>query len=281
MELPAPGVDRHDVGRARLQDAVGEPARRGAGVEDPPPGRVEVEGVERGGELVATATDVPRRRRRDRHRLLGADEADRVVGGRAADPDGTAAHGRASGVEIRRQAPADELVVELPSSARGTQLLVEAAFLAVVFLAAVFLAVDFFAVAFLAVVFLAVVFLAAVFLAVVFFAVVFLAAAFLAGALVAVFFEGVIASISFSTRARSATVAAAEGLGGGRDVATDLGQQLLGVATAALEEVGHGGLGLLGLDLAGLDEVLDDRFGSSLGRGGGAEESCRCLCVKL
>src|SRR4051812_25980367 len=57
-ELSPPDVDGMDPRRAPLEEDVGEAARRGPDVEADEPGRVDAKGVERGGELVAAATDV-------------------------------------------------------------------------------------------------------------------------------------------------------------------------------------------------------------------------------
>ena len=58
VELAVPDVHGDDLCRAVLQEAVGETARRGAGVEHAPTGRVDAEAVEGGFELVAAASDV-------------------------------------------------------------------------------------------------------------------------------------------------------------------------------------------------------------------------------
>jgi hypothetical protein len=60
MQLAVADVERDDMGRAALQETVGESARRGAGIEGSHPGDVDRERVERGVELVATTTDEPR-----------------------------------------------------------------------------------------------------------------------------------------------------------------------------------------------------------------------------
>ena len=64
VELPVADVDGVDVGRAALEQAVGEAAGRGAGIEGAPAGDGDGEAVQCGLELVATAADVGRRRAR-------------------------------------------------------------------------------------------------------------------------------------------------------------------------------------------------------------------------
>ena len=56
-ELPASHVESVDAGRTALQEDVGEAAGRGADVEAHEPARVDPEGIERGGELVAAPAD--------------------------------------------------------------------------------------------------------------------------------------------------------------------------------------------------------------------------------
>ena len=57
-ELSATHVESVDPARAALQQDVGETAGRRADVERDEPGRVDLEGVERGRELVTAAADV-------------------------------------------------------------------------------------------------------------------------------------------------------------------------------------------------------------------------------
>ena len=71
VELTVADVDGHHLRGAALQQAVGEPAGRRAGVEHPPAVDVDGERVERGVELVAATADEARRRAaaaRSRHR---------------------------------------------------------------------------------------------------------------------------------------------------------------------------------------------------------------------
>ena len=74
MELPVADVDGDDRRRAALEDAVGEPARRRAGVEHASAFDVDGEGVEGGVELLAAPADEPRRRARSS--MIGSDRAD-------------------------------------------------------------------------------------------------------------------------------------------------------------------------------------------------------------
>ena len=58
MELPVAHVDRVDVGRAALEQAVGEAAGGGSGIEGAPAGDGDGEAVQCGLELAAAAADV-------------------------------------------------------------------------------------------------------------------------------------------------------------------------------------------------------------------------------
>ena len=69
-ELAAPDVEGVDAARAALQQDVGEAAGRRADVEADAARRVDLERIERGGQLVAAAADV----------RLGADDRERRVG---------------------------------------------------------------------------------------------------------------------------------------------------------------------------------------------------------
>ncbi len=57
MELAVAHVHGHHRGRPPLQEAVGEPAGGGAGVEGPPAGHVDAEAGQRGLELLAPPAD--------------------------------------------------------------------------------------------------------------------------------------------------------------------------------------------------------------------------------
>src|SRR5690606_39628981 len=59
VELPVADVHGDDLRRAPLQQAVGEPAGRGAGVERPPAPGVDAGPVARGVELLAGARGGP------------------------------------------------------------------------------------------------------------------------------------------------------------------------------------------------------------------------------
>ena len=61
MQLPVADVDGHDVRRAPLQDAIGEPARGRPGVEDTAAPGVDAEAVEGGGQLLPAPADEGRR----------------------------------------------------------------------------------------------------------------------------------------------------------------------------------------------------------------------------
>ena len=51
VELAIPNVDRKDLDRTSLQQAIGETTGRCAEVGDGPPGRIVAERIERSGEL--------------------------------------------------------------------------------------------------------------------------------------------------------------------------------------------------------------------------------------
>ena len=59
-QLSAAHVESIDAARAALQQTVGEAAGRGADVQADPPDRVDPEGIERSGQLLAAARDVRR-----------------------------------------------------------------------------------------------------------------------------------------------------------------------------------------------------------------------------
>ncbi len=85
VELSVPDVERDHVRGPTLQQAVGEPAGRGAGVERPPVTDVDVEHVECMIELVCATADEARRRPLDDHRVSGCDLTRRLVGDRTVD----------------------------------------------------------------------------------------------------------------------------------------------------------------------------------------------------
>ena len=266
VELVAADVDGDDRGGARLEQAVGEPAGRGAGVERAPPGDVDVEAVEGGGELLAAPADVAGAGADDGD---GVARADHVRAGLVAGAPSTVTRpasmaARASsrcGTRPRRTSSASRR-----RRGRGRQL-PAAAFLAAAFLAGAFLAAAFF---------LAGAFLAAAFLAGAFFAAAFLRPSWPAGLLgrgllgrgllrrrrVAVRLDALLEpdDVGLAHEAEALDLVA--------DLGADLGEQLLGVLAAAVDEVEHHGLGLLGLDLTGRDQVLDDGLGPLLGHGG-------------
>ena len=86
-ELTTSHVDGDDRRRAPLEQAVGEPAGRGARVERAPTVDSHLEVVERPGELLATARDESRRGLRDGDRLVAGDLAGGNPRGSATDPD--------------------------------------------------------------------------------------------------------------------------------------------------------------------------------------------------
>ena len=113
-ELTTPDVDRLDVRRAALEEAVGEPAGRRAGVERADPFDADLEPLERRGELLATTRHVARRRPVDPDRLVVAHLAGRSVGRRTTDEDtpGPDRVDRPRG--LVDESPSDELGVEPP-----------------------------------------------------------------------------------------------------------------------------------------------------------------------
>jgi hypothetical protein len=68
-------IEGVDVGRAALEEAVGEPTGGSAGVEGPLSGGGDREAVEGGVELQSTAADEGRRRGQDEDGFVGGDEA--------------------------------------------------------------------------------------------------------------------------------------------------------------------------------------------------------------
>jgi hypothetical protein len=87
VELPVPHVDGPDLGRAVLQETVGEPAGGGTGVETAATGNVEAELLEGRLELGTAPADVPGRRAEHHDRLVGGDEPGGLVGRGPADRD--------------------------------------------------------------------------------------------------------------------------------------------------------------------------------------------------
>ena len=112
VELAVADVEGHDVGRAALQQAVGEPPGRRADVERPTAGDVDAEVVERGVELLAASTDEPWSRPGDGDPLAGRHQPRRLVGDGPADED-TPVGDRFVGLAAAAgEPPADELGVE-------------------------------------------------------------------------------------------------------------------------------------------------------------------------
>ena len=114
-ELATPDVEGVHANGATLQQHVREAAGRGAHVERRQAGRIDLEGVERRGQLVAAAADV-RLGRRDGHRRARIDEIARlavVPGGIALPhPDLAGQHERLRPAARLDQAALDEQLVE-------------------------------------------------------------------------------------------------------------------------------------------------------------------------
>jgi hypothetical protein len=68
-------IEGVDVGRATLEEAVGEPSRGGAGIEGPASGGGDREAAEGGVELQPAAADEGWRRGQDEDGFVGGDEA--------------------------------------------------------------------------------------------------------------------------------------------------------------------------------------------------------------
>ena len=116
VELAVADIEGDDAGGAALQHAVGEPARRCAGVEHRHPRDVDGEGLQRGVELLAAAADEPLPRAGEAHRITRCDLMGRFGGDRAVDQYATGLDRcgrlRPAGDELT----ADELGVEPPAA---------------------------------------------------------------------------------------------------------------------------------------------------------------------
>ena len=134
VQLPMADVERHDVGGATLQQAIGESACRRAGIEHTHARDVDAERLERGIELVAASADEPRRRSLQHHRIGGVDEPGRLVGDGTVDQHACSRRSRAlpSGATER---PARGAPCQHPTAAASTR---------DYFFAGAFLAGDFF-----------------------------------------------------------------------------------------------------------------------------------------
>ena len=124
-ELATPHVDGVDPGRAALEEDVGEATGRGPRVERDEARRVDPERVERGGELVAAATDV-RLARDELDRRVRIDEIARlpVEPGRiaGAGPDAAGEDQRLGpGPAVGEAALDDELVETLSGSGAASR----------------------------------------------------------------------------------------------------------------------------------------------------------------
>ena len=141
-ELAAPHVDRDDVLRPALEQAVGEPASGGAGVEGAGTGDVDVQPVECTGELLAATRHEPGRRAHDADRLVICHLPCRRVSRRTRDEHSSSRDRLDRALPAAHQAAADELGVQPPAHrAYGDCLVAEADFFAalVAFLVADFL----------------------------------------------------------------------------------------------------------------------------------------------
>ena len=107
VQLAVPDVERDDVRRAALQQTVGEPTGRCAGVERAQAGHVDGEHRQRMVELLGAPSDEPRRRAVDDHGVGRRHLARRLVGDRAVDEHAVVADQR-----LRLGAAADELAAD-------------------------------------------------------------------------------------------------------------------------------------------------------------------------
>ena len=137
MELPVADVDGVDVGRAALEQAVGEAAGRGPGIEGAPAGDGDREAVQCGLELEAAPADVGRRGPEQDDGLVRGDQARRLVGRRAGDEDVAGGDGRLGLLPGVDEAPSHELGIEPAAGPAGqlaaflgAELLASEAFLA-------------------------------------------------------------------------------------------------------------------------------------------------------
>ena len=131
-----------DVGRPVLEQAVGEAAGRGSGIEGAPAGDGDREPVQCGLELAAAPADEGRRGPEQDDGLVRGDEARRLVGVRAGDEDGAGGDRRLGLLPGIDEAASHELGIE-PAAGPAGQL---AAFLAAdLFASETFLLWDFLA----------------------------------------------------------------------------------------------------------------------------------------
>ena len=112
VELPVADVDGDHPGRAALQEAVGEAARRCTGVQRHPTGDRHGEARQGGVELLPAPADEARRGADQLDRLTGVHLAGCLLGHGAGDQDPARGDGGLRGGATTRQAPADELRVE-------------------------------------------------------------------------------------------------------------------------------------------------------------------------
>ena len=87
VQLPVTDVERHHVGCSSLQETVGEPARRSAGIQGSHAGDIEAEHVEGMIELLCAASHEAGRRAGDHDRIAGRHLSRRLVGDRSVDQD--------------------------------------------------------------------------------------------------------------------------------------------------------------------------------------------------
>src|SRR5439155_27090824 len=112
VQLPVADVDRDDVSRAVLEQAVGEAAGGRTRVERALPPDVDRESLEGGRELEATATDESGSVARDVERIIRVHESRALVRGRARHRHAAGRDLLARPLPARREPSADELRVE-------------------------------------------------------------------------------------------------------------------------------------------------------------------------
>jgi len=112
VQLAVSDVDGDDQGRSPLQETVGEPSGRRAGVESGEPGNADPEAFDGEVELLAAPTYEAWRRPAQSQRVTGGNQTGRLVRWCTADTDPTGADQRDRLLPARRESPADELGVE-------------------------------------------------------------------------------------------------------------------------------------------------------------------------
>ena len=112
VQLAVPDVDGHDLGRAPLQEAIGEPAGRRAGVEQPRARTRRGRNVERMVELLGAPTDEAGRRTVDDDGIARRHLARRLGGDSTVDEDPVGVDQPLGCGAARCQLTADEFGVE-------------------------------------------------------------------------------------------------------------------------------------------------------------------------